>query len=139
MNGFEKIIKDYLDKRASEDAMFAAKYNGRCGKEEDAVAGCCDYIKAEARKQAQNNCAVIEDREVFGWAVHYFDEDIRRPENAPKAKVAAAPAAVKEDKEKKAEKPVQKLRDELKAKAVEKPKVVEPEWPSLFGFDEEDE
>ena len=139
MNGFEKIIKDYLDKRASEDAMFAAKYNGRCEREEDAVAGCCDYIKTEARKQAQNNCAVIEDREVFGWAVHYFDENIQRPNNAPKTKVAAAPAVPKGDAPKKAEKPIQKLRDEIKPKPVEKPKAVEPEWPSLFGFEEEDE
>lgn len=139
MNGFEKIIKDYLDKRASEDAMFAAKYNGRCEREEDAVAGCCDYIKTEARKQAQNNCAVIEDKEVFGWAVHYFDEDIQRPNNAPKTKVAAAPAVPKGDAPKKAEKPIQKLRDEIKPKPVEKPKAVEPEWPSLFGFEEEDE
>ena len=139
MNGFAKIIKDYLDKRASEDAMFAAKYNGRCEREEDAVAGCCDYIKTEARKQAQNNCAVIEDREVFGWAVHFFDENIQKPKVVPKAKVAAAPAVPKGDAPKKAEKPIQKLRDEIKPKPVEKPKAVEPEWPSLFGFDEEDE
>lgn len=33
------------------------------------------YIENQARKQAVNGCAMIEDQEVFGWAVHYYDED----------------------------------------------------------------
>lgn len=33
------------------------------------------YIEKQARKQAVNGCAMIEDPEVFGWAVHYYDEE----------------------------------------------------------------
>lgn len=33
------------------------------------------YIENQARKQAVNGCAMIEDQEVFGWAVHYYDEE----------------------------------------------------------------
>lgn len=33
------------------------------------------YIEKQARKQAVNGCAMIEDQEVFGWAVHYYDEE----------------------------------------------------------------
>lgn len=33
------------------------------------------YIENQARKQAINGCAMIEDQEVFGWAVHYYDEE----------------------------------------------------------------
>lgn len=27
------------------------------------------------KKQAKSNCACIDDDTVFGWAVHYYDED----------------------------------------------------------------
>ena len=33
------------------------------------------YAANEARKSAVNNCAIIEDEVVFGWAIHYFEED----------------------------------------------------------------
>ena len=33
------------------------------------------YIEKQARNQAVNGCAMIEDQEVFGWAVHYYDEE----------------------------------------------------------------
>ena len=33
------------------------------------------YIRSQAKKKAVNGCAVISDAEVFGWAVHYYDED----------------------------------------------------------------
>ena len=34
----------------------------------------CEFIKSEAQKQAVNGMAMIEDSEVYGWAIHYFDE-----------------------------------------------------------------
>lgn len=33
------------------------------------------YIRNQAKKKAVNGCAVIKDTEVFGWAVHYYDEE----------------------------------------------------------------
>lgn len=33
------------------------------------------YIRNQAKKKAINGCAVISDTEVFGWAVHYYDEE----------------------------------------------------------------
>ncbi|PXX73404.1 Cas9 inhibitor AcrIIA9 family protein [Dielma fastidiosa] len=33
------------------------------------------YIIGEASKRKTGNCAVIDDETVFGWAVHYYDED----------------------------------------------------------------
>lgn len=33
------------------------------------------YIISQAKKKAVNGCAVISDAEVFGWAVHYYDEE----------------------------------------------------------------
>lgn len=33
------------------------------------------YILSEAKKQAENGCACIDNEIVFGWAVHYYDEE----------------------------------------------------------------
>ena len=33
------------------------------------------YVRSQAKKKAVNECAVIKDTEVFGWAVHYYDEE----------------------------------------------------------------
>lgn len=89
MNTFEKIIKDYIESACKTDAVLAGKYE-KSGKD---IEGCCKYIKSEARKQAQNGCAVIKDDEVFGWAVHYFDEEMTAPKDSPRAEVKTVPTA----------------------------------------------
>lgn len=89
MNTFEKIIKDYIESACKTDAVLAVKYE-KSGKD---IEGCCKYIKSEARKQAQNGCAAIKDDEVFGWAVHYFDEEMTAPKDSPRAEVRVAPIA----------------------------------------------
>lgn len=68
---FEQTIKTYLDKRAKEDALFANTYK----KEGKSIEECCKYIMQKARKEAKNGCAAIPDDVVYGWAVHYYDED----------------------------------------------------------------
>ena len=83
MNTFEKIIKDYIESACKTDAVLAGKYE-KSGKD---IEGCCKYIKSEARKKAQNGCAVIADAEVFGWAVHYFDEEMTAPKGNIDCKV----------------------------------------------------
>ena len=79
MTPFEKIIKEHLEKKAGSDAVFAEKFIERCKADQKAIEGCCAYITAEAKKKAKNGCAVIADDEVFGWAIHYFDEGIAAP------------------------------------------------------------
>jgi hypothetical protein len=83
MNTFEKIIKDYIESACKTDAVLAGKYE-KSGKD---IEGCCKYIKSEARKQAKNGCAAIKDDEVFGWAVHYFDEEMTAPKGNVDCKV----------------------------------------------------
>ena len=83
MNTFEKIIKDYIESACKTDEVLAGKYE-KSGKD---IEGCCKYIKSEARKKAQNGCAVIADDEVFGWAVHYFDEEMTAPKDNVECKV----------------------------------------------------
>jgi hypothetical protein len=108
---FEKIIKDYLVGRAGSDAVFAEKFYDRMDKEGDkAIDGCCSYIKNQARKEAQSGCAVIEDAKVFGWAMHYFDENLSAPTTAPAAKVSttADPDVMRVTAEKAVKTPVAK-------------------------------
>lgn len=70
-SNFESTIKSYLDKRSEEDNLFAKAY-AKAGK---TIKECCNYIVRQAKKMQQNGCAVVADDIVFGWAVHYYDED----------------------------------------------------------------
>lgn len=67
-NAFKETIKAYLEKRASEDELFAITYQ----KENKNLDECCNYVMECAKK---GGCAGYADEEVFGWAVHYYDED----------------------------------------------------------------
>ena len=65
-------IKDYLDERASQDELFAKSY----AKSNKNIDECYDYIVGEARNQCKDSDSIcIPDDVVFGWAVHYYDED----------------------------------------------------------------
>ena len=33
-----------------------------------------DYIKQLARKESTNGVAIVEDEDVYAWAIHYWDE-----------------------------------------------------------------
>lgn len=78
------IIKNHLDKKAKEDVVFSEKYNN-CGKTID---DCFNYILSEARKRGSSVC--MTDDEVFGLAVHFFDElEIKSPDNVPECEVSA--------------------------------------------------
>lgn len=67
-NGFKGTIKSYLDKKAAEDELFEATYK----KENKNLDECCNYVMDCAKK---GGAAGYSDEEVFGWAVHYYDED----------------------------------------------------------------
>lgn len=71
MNGtetFQKVIKDYLDKRATEDELFARDYH----KSHKTIENCCDFIISEVKKTGRQG---FDDSEIFGLAVHYYNED----------------------------------------------------------------
>jgi uncharacterized protein YqfA (UPF0365 family) len=65
---FEGIIKAYLDRYATRDEVFAEKYRNSTGK---SIEECCAYIASEVLKMGVNG---LDDIEVFGLAVHYYDE-----------------------------------------------------------------
>lgn len=77
-NGVKDAIKAYLDKRAQEDTLFAASY----AKPNKSIDECFDYIIGEVRKKG--SAVYMSDEEVFGMAVHYYDEDNIKVSKLPK-------------------------------------------------------
>ena len=75
----EEIIKKYLAQRCLTDDSLARNMK----KDGKTIKGCCDYIIGQARKAAKKNVAMIEDDVVYGWAVHYFDEDNLKEDTKP--------------------------------------------------------
>ena len=67
-NAFKEAIKNHLEKLAQGDELFAETYK----KENKSIEECCDYVMQCAKK---GGCTGYTDEEVFGWAVHYYDED----------------------------------------------------------------
>jgi hypothetical protein len=99
MTTFETTIQKYLENRAKEDSLFAETYK----KANKSIKECCKYIYSKARKLAAGGNAVgIDDATVYGWAVHYYDEDdikvdkiqerveVATPDPVPSAKVESA-------------------------------------------------
>lgn len=91
----KQIIQSYLEERAKNDPLFACVY----AKPNKNIDECFDYIISEAKKRG--NAVCMSDDEVFGLAVHYYDEDdikVSKQTNykaatsqTPKSDVGAAP------------------------------------------------
>lgn len=109
-NSFQDTIKAYLDKRAKEDSLFAVTY----AKENKNIKDCCTYITSQAKKQASNGCAMVEDDVVFGWAVHYYDEDDIKVEKTSNTRSEVKTSAPKKTEEKQPEAPKLKIRPKKK-------------------------
>ena len=82
-NKSEELIKQYLQKNVSQS--LADKINNGVKIQKDnktliskkELSGFMKYANNEARKLAQKgaSCACIEDKTVYAWAIHYFEED----------------------------------------------------------------
>ena len=82
-NKEQEPVKAYLEENASE--ILAEKINNGTPFEKDGktlinkktLDGFMKYASDEARKLASKgaNSACVEDKVVYGWAVHYFEED----------------------------------------------------------------
>ena len=79
----QELIKRYLEENASE--MLAEKINNGVRIEKDGktfinkktLEGFMKYATSEARKHAEKgaSAACVRSDVVFGWAIHYFEED----------------------------------------------------------------
>ena len=115
-NSAQQRIKEYLEQNASE--VLADKINNGVSIEKDGkvlinrktLDGFWKYATEEARKVAEKGVsgAYIEDSVVFGWAIHYFEEDsiegtLYNEDGTEYAKPKPAPEKAREKKVKKVE------------------------------------
>lgn len=82
-NRNEELVLEHLKNTVTD--ILAEKIN--TGKK--TLSGCWNFIVSQAKEKAVQGCAAIEDKEVFGWATHYFEEDsIEECKTAPAVKTA---------------------------------------------------
>lgn len=110
-------VRQYLEKRAAEDPQFAEKFNNP----KKSLKDCCAYIYGEAKKRAGgSSCIYIAPEEVFGMAVHYYDEEDIKVTSAGytgRATVAPKPVELTAEQKAKAEKAaLEKYEAEQRAK-----------------------
>lgn len=141
MTPFESAIKEYLDARAKEDVKFAEKYSN----EKKSIEECCSFILGEMRKKAKSGMYGATDAEVFGLAVHYYDEEDIKVEKNVSAEVVINREMTEEEKQqldrrKEAEKKTAAamIEEDKKRKEQERKKKEQEEEGLLFLFDEED-
>lgn len=108
---FQVAIRAYLDARAKYDEQFKARYENPA----KSIDECCNYIYNQVQKA--NRCGWNDD-EIFGMAIHYYDED-----NVPASDlkpVTNVKAVINTKIEKpKEEKPAPSLKSAPKAKKAE--------------------
>ena len=141
-------IKDYLDERARKDELFARSY----AKTNKNIDECYEYIVGEARKQCKDSDSIcISDDVVYGWAVHYYDEDnikvgrsTESKESKESKEMSEADKKIVEEARKKAYQ-ANKIASNAKKKSVEaktkssdakKSKPAKIQQLNLFDFDE---
>lgn len=139
---FEATIKQYLDERAANDELFANKFASDANK---SIEDCCRFIYGVVRKAGRMGWT---DEEIFGLAVHYYEEDdIQVEENVMEPQRVVSnhdvefteeeiqemrKEAEKEYKRKLVAEYERKAEESRKKKAEAKKVMVDVEMPTLF-------
>lgn len=129
----EQAIKIYLDNRAKTDSLFAETYK----KANKNIKECCKYIYSQAKKLEKGGNAVgVDDATVYGWAVHYYDEDNIKVKDVKERVEVVAQTTVQEpvvQEPVKEEKPVKQKSARKKTKQ-ELQKIFDSRQLSLFDM-----
>ena len=108
---FADTIRHYLEKRAENDVLFAVKF----ANPSKSVEACVTYIINEVKK---SGCSGFTDDEIFGKAIHYFEEseiEVGNPINC-KVVVNHTVELTAEEKEQVRQDAIERLRNEEMAK-----------------------
>lgn len=134
---FKNAIQSYLEQRAEYDELFARSYRNPLKNIED----CITYILNEVQK---SGCNGFDDDEIFGQAVHYYDEadiEIGKPIEC-KVVVNHHVELTEEEKAQARRDAVKRAEDEAYAKlkqqrekaTAKRTATVQQPQPSLFDF-----
>lgn len=129
---FKKVIESHLNEVAAKDEVFAGKMKA----EGKSINDCVTYILNTVKK---SGCNGFTDAEIFGMAIHYYDEkDIKV---GPKVngsvvvnhKVELTEKEIQEAKEKAKQKVISEETERLRKKpAKDKKKPEDNVVPTLF-------
>lgn len=81
MEGIERIkalaseIKDSALLKIVEHLLSREDMNDKYLNESKSLKKMVDFIKGQAKNKSKNGMAMIEDEVVYGWAIHYWDEN----------------------------------------------------------------
>ena len=127
----------YLEQRAEEDALFAKNYRNPAKNIDDSETYILNYVK-------KSGCNCFTDGEIFGQAVHYYDEneiEVGKPMNCQvvvnhvveltaEEKAEARQNAVRKYQEEE----LRKLQNRHKPRTANKASAQEVQQPNLFNF-----
>lgn len=130
---FKREIQSYLEQRAEYDELFARAYRNPLKNLDDCITYILNYVK-------KSGYAGFSDDEIFGQAVHYYDEidiEVGKPIDC-KVVVNRTIELTEEEKAAARQRAIQKAQDEAYAKYTQrtkptKPTVQQPQ-ASLFDF-----
>ena len=130
---FKRTIQMFLEQRAAEDELFAKSYRNPAKNIDDCVTHILNYVQ-------KSGCNGFTDGEIFGQAIHYYEEneiEVGKPMNCQVA-VNHIVELTAEEKAEARQKAIQKYQDEEVRKlqnrnrpAAKKETIVQP---SLFDF-----
>lgn len=130
---FKRTIQMHLEQRAAEDALFAKNYRNPAKNIDDCVTYILNYVQ-------RSGCNGFTDGEIFGQAVHYYDENEIEVGKPIQCKVAVNHVVelTAEEKAEARQKAIRQYQDEEMRKlqnrnrpAAKKETIVQP---SLFDF-----
>lgn len=122
---FNDTIREYLEGMAENDALFAVKFANPTKSMED----CVTYIINQVQKSGCNGFA---DDEIFGMAVHYWEEneiEVGKPLTNCQVVVNHTVELTEEEKEQARQHAINKLRDEVIASALAKQEIAKMRRP----------
>lgn len=131
-DNFKKVISDHLNKMAADDPRFAEKMKDPKKNLDD----CITYILNRVK---ESGCNGFTDAEIFGMAIHYYDETDVKPGEKLKCdvvvnhKVELTPDEIEEEKRKAREKIIMDEAERLRRKPeVKKQEPAKIDQPTLF-------
>ena len=130
---FKKTIQMYLEQRAEEDQLFAQSFSNPAKNIDECVTHILNHVQ-------KSGCNGFTDGEIFGQAIHYYEEneiEVGKPMNCQVA-VNHIVELTAEEKAEARQKAIQKYQEEEVRKlqnrnrpAAKKETIVQP---SLFDF-----
>lgn len=133
---FKRTIQMYLEQRAAEDELFAKSYHNPAKNIDDCITYILNYVQ-------KSGCNGFSDGEIYGQAVHYYDEneiEVGKPlqcqiavnhvvELTAEEKAEARQKAIRQYQDEE----LRKMQNRQRARAA-KPQKPQVE-PSLFDFE----